>query len=1262
MHLPDPLLKHMYESERLDFCFAFLVTRIRFRNVKGFTDINRYVENFFLPLASQVFDTQLKWTNQDKSNYEFIDLRDEDNSVIVQVTTNRKKEKLLECIRGCREHYPHARLYYLLLSEDIPLYNKETLDQMEEHDSYFDPGRQLLSLGKFTNMVMELPDDRRKVVMRLVENSAGSFRNDYQQETRDSSYTQLNDLFWKYAASFSCDDYLVGLNSHPAIICSAIQRGLAVNQKTQITGHGTDTVWSVFSNLLEGGYHTNLVEVIGEPGAGKSTLLFQLAYHYRSQFDIFLVQRPEAWELLAGMKFEKPVLILLNEIEPLENNWKEVPGLISAAAANGCIVCVAERIDKWNQWEEKGELKKMFHFVHRVRLVNGMRQVSNVVRKLQKITGSTFQYTIQLQQNWAIADYIIDYLDKCGSDFSHIIKPDWKTWEERFREEPIASLYDRVAFLNYYGIILPEETCYTYFNINYAALSRIVVDKERGLLTIQNGGLMLRHLKLAQWYFKCYPQKLSLLLGEMKHRIKHPVLCDLTVIRKLFGVTAFQQDTGFSIPEIIAALERFKSLPGIDAEEYSKNSCEMAKFYFWQLKQPDKAYAILEEIKSKGSLPVIALEYKFKLGQPDWMDHREELERVCAENPGDVHLQKLRKEFRLKAYETNHVSVLALAEEYMRGQTSLDLCLDFMFRYRKVPNPIEVVSREFRQFCSLVGQESAFIQELADLSPRYPRHQHIIFDIIGTNLAAAGSEIRSAVFFYRCQVSDFWNAFTFLEETPPGPEAFGYLKYFLSKAMTWKKLYSNNSLLDRIIRYIIRLEADASTPAGIKPYFFKYLEALYKKYNDFEKQEEFTRLLEQGVQKYPENNFLKYQMARYYMWGYDFSDVEEKVLKLMQSVPEEDREHPEYLMTATRIAYNKEDHEEASRLMKQLAEKKDYYKSAFFIRINSLYYSRRHKEVVSAIADDLYSAENFADSTANEMFLRSFILACQNTDDLTRMYHQHRRHLERLQELNVGEARIAELAALLFETKSGQDNELFRARLEEMKSLCRLEYIQYMLLLIKFIAAAGRYYVLKELLTHLRVTPKLQKYFDFNKLLLFFDFVAKLVNFNIIRIKPKGSGREVSLRPHGRLENNFNINLIARYSAALKDAGYIRRAYLLVYIHWLYSLQGHKKKMLKGILEQEAHLLSSDYPEIISTVEYRGDNQFVYLHNGEEHFFEDKKLAAKVHPGWKTDKSYINYNNRTGKVTGSERFFTIETERAAGLTFYTWLPKALLVY
>lgn len=1251
----DPLLREKYERDRLYFCFAFLTTRLRLHNLDGFTDINRYTEKFFIPLASGVFGCQLQWTNKEKSNYGLIDLRSADNKVVVQVTTNTKKEKLLECVSGCRETFPDAKLYYLLLSERVPRYNADTRRELDAFHDYFNPEQQLLSLTGFIDRIMELPGPQRQDVLRLVENSAGDFREAYKQETSDSSFTVLDDLFWMYTASLSSDEYLVSLNSHPAIICSAIQRGLAVSQKTQINRFGADTVWSVFSGLLEGGYHTNLVEVIGEPGSGKSTLLFQLAYHYRDKFEIFLVQRPEAWQILASKKFEKPVLVLLNEIEPLEDNWKEASGLIKAAADNGCIVCVAERIDKWKQWEDKEDLEKLFHFVHRVSLVSGLQQVKKVVRNLQKITGSSLPYFIRLQRNWAIADYIIDYLDKCGSDFSSIIKPDWKTWEEKYKDEPIASLYDRVAFLNYYGIILPEETCYTYFNINYAVLSKIVVDKERGLLTLQNGGLMLRHLKLAQWYFKCYPQKLNLLLGEMKHRIKNPALSDLTVVRKLFGVIAFQQDAGFSLPEIIAVLERFKSLPGIDPEEYSKNSCEAAKIYFWGLKQHDKAYAILEEIKSRKSHPVVALEYKFKLSQPDWMNLKEELEKVCAGYPGDIHLQKIWKEFRLKSLEANQVSVLALAEEYRRGETNLGLCLDFLFRYRNVPDPVEVVSREFRQFCDLVGQEPAFIQELADLSPRYPRQQHIIFDIIGTSLADAGSEIKTAVFFYRCQVREFWKAFSFLEEISPGPEAFGYVKYFLSKAMSWKKLYNNNVFLDRIIQYLVRLEEDVNTPAVVKPFLFKYLESLYKKYNDYEKQEEFTRLLEQAVQKYPDNNFLKYQLVRYYIWGYDFSDVEEKIAQLMQSVPEEDREHPEYLLTAVRIAYNKEDQEEANLLMSQLAESKDYHRSAFFVRINNLYYSRNYKQVVDVIANDLYEGENFADSTVNEMFLRSFLLACGNTDDLSKMYRQHKRNLERLQELNVGEARIAELAALLFETKSGQDNELFRTRLEEMKSLCRLEYIQYMLIVIKFIAAAGRYYVLKELLLHLRNTPKLQKYFDFNKLLLFLDFVAKLVNFNIMRIKPNRPGREVTLRPHGRLENNFNINLIARYSAALKDAGYIRRAYLLVYIHWLYSIPGPKKNMLKGILVQEARLLSSDYPEIISTVEYKGDNQFVYQHDGEERVFEDKKLASKVYPGWKTDKSYINCNIKSGKVTGSERFFTIDTEKASGLSFHTWL-------
>ena len=103
-------------EERLNL----LVLRTKSRGRLNLLDLNIHSENFFRDLLNLIYDYDLENLNNFKSNAEGIDLIDNTNKVIFQVTTTATTTKINSSIEKLTKVYQSYNLKFMIIVDQIP--------------------------------------------------------------------------------------------------------------------------------------------------------------------------------------------------------------------------------------------------------------------------------------------------------------------------------------------------------------------------------------------------------------------------------------------------------------------------------------------------------------------------------------------------------------------------------------------------------------------------------------------------------------------------------------------------------------------------------------------------------------------------------------------------------------------------------------------------------------------------------------------------------------------------------------------------------------------------------------------------------------------------------------------------------------------------------------------------------------------------------------------------------------------------------------
>lgn len=144
------------DKENLRKVITTFAEYIKQNNLLGYTDINKDCEDIIKSFLNKINNIRLKNYNsiEGKCNVKGIDLIDEENKIIVQVTSNSRREKILgnyDDIKKDENFKQYSLIFFLLVNQySVPKKIKELIKSKE---------LEILDLKKFYEKVVECDDE-----------------------------------------------------------------------------------------------------------------------------------------------------------------------------------------------------------------------------------------------------------------------------------------------------------------------------------------------------------------------------------------------------------------------------------------------------------------------------------------------------------------------------------------------------------------------------------------------------------------------------------------------------------------------------------------------------------------------------------------------------------------------------------------------------------------------------------------------------------------------------------------------------------------------------------------------------------------------------------------------------------------------------------------------------------------------------------------------------------------------------------------------
>lgn len=205
----DNYLKHISD------CISFLSSKIRSLNAICLYDVNHVAEDIFCDLLNTIFKWNLVNENSRHANADSIDLIDKNEKIVVQVSSQSDKRKVLKSLRGLEKktQYDGFRFIFLSLVKDPKEWDRDTF---KVFTIKFNPHEDVLGPSKLFKKINELGmDDLEK----LHQKCRSHFKPD-----REGDTSALNiEVFCEFVSIFSetirfesivlgyCDEYCNGV-------------------------------------------------------------------------------------------------------------------------------------------------------------------------------------------------------------------------------------------------------------------------------------------------------------------------------------------------------------------------------------------------------------------------------------------------------------------------------------------------------------------------------------------------------------------------------------------------------------------------------------------------------------------------------------------------------------------------------------------------------------------------------------------------------------------------------------------------------------------------------------------------------------------------------------------------------------------------------------------------------------------------------------------------------------------------------------------
>ncbi len=147
--------------------------RIKERGKINLLDLNIYSETFFAELMNHLLGHKLKNINVKKQNIEGIDLVDEENGIVAQVSATCTKQKIESSLKKeIFQKYLHFRFIFIAITGDADTLRTATFRNPQK--VIFSPADDIYDMRSLLNIILNLDIVRQRKLYEFIRDELGS--------------------------------------------------------------------------------------------------------------------------------------------------------------------------------------------------------------------------------------------------------------------------------------------------------------------------------------------------------------------------------------------------------------------------------------------------------------------------------------------------------------------------------------------------------------------------------------------------------------------------------------------------------------------------------------------------------------------------------------------------------------------------------------------------------------------------------------------------------------------------------------------------------------------------------------------------------------------------------------------------------------------------------------------------------------------------------------------------------------------------------
>jgi hypothetical protein len=182
-------MKPVNRAKYFDFIeerLSFLATRIEIRGGLNILDLHLHSENFYLNLFNLIFNWSLINLNTCQRNIAGIDLVDESNKIVVQVSATATKQKIESSLAKEIANYKGYFFKFISISKDTKsLKNK---DYLNPHELIFHPSSDIFDISDILSLIIAMDVDKQKEIYEFLKKE---LRNDVNPDRVESNVAAI---------------------------------------------------------------------------------------------------------------------------------------------------------------------------------------------------------------------------------------------------------------------------------------------------------------------------------------------------------------------------------------------------------------------------------------------------------------------------------------------------------------------------------------------------------------------------------------------------------------------------------------------------------------------------------------------------------------------------------------------------------------------------------------------------------------------------------------------------------------------------------------------------------------------------------------------------------------------------------------------------------------------------------------------------------------------------------------------------------------